>query len=129
MKFDRVSSSQANFIRDANTIEGLHKRILKDFDDLKADGLIVDHWVEYEQEFKEHTAKVRTMLENSATILEEQLEDAKAQSSQKRTQLGISQLSDEVTVNGIPWSELKHKIQSQNFDFYSFWVSLLLISN
>ena len=44
MKFDRVSSSQANFIRDANTIEGLHKRILKDFDDLKSDGLIVDHW-------------------------------------------------------------------------------------
>ena len=48
MKFDRVETAQANFMRDANTINGLHKRILEEFDELKSDGLIVDHWAEYE---------------------------------------------------------------------------------
>ena len=29
-----------------------------------------------------------------------------------------------MTINGIPWSELKHKLVSEDFDFYSFWKTL-----
>ena len=123
MKFDRIETAQANFMRDANTIKGLHKRILQEFDELKSDGLIVDYWSEYEQEFKAHVTKIRGMLESSAAILEEQLEIERAASATKKKGLGLNQLSDEITVNGIPWSELKHKLASQTFDFYSFWVS------
>ena len=89
MRFDRVESAQANFMRDANTIEGLHKRVLKEFNQLKSDGLVVDHWVEYEMDFTAHVSKVRGMLESSAKILEEQLEDARAASAQRKTSLGL----------------------------------------
>ena len=78
MKFDRVETAQANFMRDANTIEGLHKRLLKDYRSLKSDGLIVDYWIDYEQDFKSHVSLIRGILESSAKILEEQLEDARA---------------------------------------------------
>ena len=123
MKYDRIETAQANFLRDANTIEKLNTRIIKEFNELKEDGLIVDYWVDYESDFKNHVEKIRGMLESSVKILEERLEDARASSNKKKKALGLNQLSDEVKVNGVPWSELKHKLVSKNFDFYSFWVS------
>ena len=70
-----------NFMRDANTIEGLHKRIIKEFNELKSDGLIVDKWADYESDFRAHIEKIRGMLESSATILEEQLEAERSASA------------------------------------------------
>ena len=77
-------------MRDANTIKGLHKRILQEFDELKSDGLIVDYWLDYEQEFKAHVTKIRGMLESSAAILEEQLEVERAASARKKKTLGLN---------------------------------------
>ena len=43
--------------------------------------------------------------------------------SKRKSGLNLTQLTDDFTINGIPWSELKHKLVSKEFDFYSFWVS------
>ena len=66
------------------------------------------------------------MLTSSALILEEKLDQERAALSKKKSDLNLTQLTDDVTINGIPWSELKHKLVSKKFDFYSFWVSVIL---
>ena len=66
------------------------------------------------------------MLTSSALILEEKLDQERAALSKKKSDLNLTQLTDDVTINGIPWSELKHKLVSKKFDFYSFWVSGIL---
>ena len=63
------------------------------------------------------------MLTSSALILEEKLDQERAALSKKKSDLNLTQLTDDVTINGIPWSELKHKLVNKKFDFYSFWVS------
>ena len=66
------------------------------------------------------------MLTSSALVLEEKLDQERAALSKKKSELNLTQLTDDVTINGIPWSELKHKLVSKKFDFYSFWVSKIL---
>ena len=61
-------------IRDASTIESLHKQILGEFDELKKEGLVVDHWANYEHNFKDHIDTIKGMLTSSALVLEEKLE-------------------------------------------------------
>ena len=63
------------------------------------------------------------MLTSSALVLEEKLDKERAALSKKKSELNLTKLTDDVTVNGIPWSELKYKLISKDFDFYSFWVS------
>ena len=63
------------------------------------------------------------MLTSSALVLEEKLEQERAVLEKKKSGLNLTQLTDDVTINGITWRDLKHKLVSKDFDFYSFWVS------
>lgn len=74
MRFKKVQQAQANLIRDASTIESLHKTILGEFNEMKSEGLVVDYWVDHEHSFKDHVETIRGMLTSSALVLEEKLE-------------------------------------------------------
>ena len=55
-------------MNDANTIEALHTRMSKQYADLKKEGLIVDHWSEFDLEFKAHITKIRSILDSSVKV-------------------------------------------------------------
>ena len=55
-------------MNDANTIEALHSRMNKQYSELKKEGLIVDHWSEFDEEFKVHITKIRSILDNSVNV-------------------------------------------------------------
>ena len=44
----------------------------------------------------------------------------------RRKQNVSDELTDDTTVNGIPWSKLRSKLKKKNFDQQKFWESLSL---
>ena len=85
---------------------------------MKKEGLVVDHWANYEHNFNDHIDTIKGILTSSALVLEEKLELERANQSKAKSNLNLTQLTDDVLVNGIPWSELKFKLASKDFDFY-----------
>ena len=92
--------------------------------ELKQEGLHIDHWNEYEDDFTTHTDMIRKILESSVNVWAEKLEKAKFDSDEMKASFK-TQLSDETAICGVTWGDLKHKITRPNFDFYSLWVSLI----
>ena len=97
---------------------------MTEFNELKKEGLVIDYWADYEHSFKDHVETIKGMLTSSALVLEEKVEQERATLEKKKSGLNLTQLTDDVTINGISWRDLKHKLVSKDFDFYSFWVSI-----
>ena len=90
MRFKKVQQAQANLIRDASTIESLHKSILGEINELKSEGLVIDYWVDYEHGFKDHVETIKGMLTSSALVLEEKLDQERAALSKKKSDLNLT---------------------------------------
>ena len=53
---------------------GFRSNFTLDIVELKKEGLVVDHWANYEHNFNDHIDTIKGILTSSALVLEEKLE-------------------------------------------------------
>ena len=86
-----------------------HEIIHEEYEALKEEELIMDHWRDFWQEFNDHEKMIQQMLDLSIEKQTKHLKDVKAQMAKLRLKFVVS---DESKIGGLPWSILKQVTRS-----------------